>query len=69
MKKTEKTDILKSSAVELTKKVSELKKQIVDETLKRQSGNVKNTRLVKSLRAKLAVALTAKRMAELTKER
>jgi ribosomal protein L29 len=69
MKKNDKDQIVSATVVELAKKATELKKQISDEILKRQSSNVKNVHTVKAMRYKLAVVLSAKRAKELTKER
>lgn len=69
MKKNDKDQIINASAAELSKKAGELKKQISDEILKRQSANIKNVHTVKNLRRKLAVVQTVGRMKALAQER
>lgn len=69
MKKNDKDQIKSTTLKELVKKVTDLKKQISDEILKRQSANVKNVHVVKNLRHALAVAESVKRAKELVEER
>ena len=69
MKKNDKDQIMNASVSELLKKAGELKKQISDDILKRQSANVKNVHTVKSLRHKLAVVQTVVLMKALAQER
>ena len=68
MKKNDKDQIMSAAPAELLKKSTELRKQITDEILKRQSGNVKNVHTVKILRRKLAVVLSVKRVQELAQK-
>jgi len=69
MKKRDKDQIHQASVQELVKKAEELRKQIVDETLKRQGKTVKNVRVVKGLRQKLAQTLSIKRLKELSERK
>ncbi len=68
MKKNDKDQIMSAAPAELLKKSTELMKQISDEILKRQNGNVKNVHTVKTLRRKLAVVLSVKRAHELAQK-
>lgn len=65
MKKNDKDQMLKSGVKELSKKASELRKQIAEDTLKRRTTQVKNVHAVKILRQKLAIVLTLMRAKEI----
>ncbi len=69
MKTSEKEQLVGLSLADLWKKAGELKRQIVDDMLKRTHTNVKNTRFIGSMRKKLAVIRTIIRAKELTAER
>jgi len=69
MKKKDTDQLRNMSVSELAKKAAELRKQITEELLKRQSANVKNVHVVRELRKARAQVLSAKRTAELAKER
>ena len=69
MKKRDRDQIHAATTEELTKKAGELRKQIIDEMLKRQGKTVKNVRVTKGLRQKLAQVLSVKRWKELSQER
>jgi ribosomal protein L29 len=69
MKKKIRQDIRSASMADLNKKIREFQKQINDERMKRVSTPVKNTRLLKGIRHKLAMALTVKREKELAESR
>ncbi len=69
MKNTDKDQLKSASPKELAKKMSELKKQISDELLKRQSTNVKNVHVVKNLRHTLAVVQSIRHAKALAEER
>ena len=57
---------MKKNKIDDVKDVADLKKQIVDALMKRQSEQVKNVHIVKNLRRKLAVMLSMKRAKELS---
>ena len=52
-------DILKLSPAELSKKVDELRKELVDQKRARQAGELMNTQAIKKTRRSIAIALTA----------
>jgi len=59
---------MKKNKIDDIKSVADLKKQIVEAKLKRQSEQVKNVHVAKNLRRKLAVALSVKRMKEMSQK-
>lgn len=69
MKKRDKDALHGAGVAELDKKAKELKKQITQVWLTMQTKEVKNRREAKELRRKLAVALSIKRMKELTQKK
>lgn len=69
MKKRDKDELHTAGVAELDKKVKELRKQIGQVRLTMQTKEVKNRREAKELRRKLAVALSIKRMKELTEKK
>lgn len=69
MKKNDKDALHGAGVAELDKKAKELKKQITQVWLTMQTKEVKNRREAKELRRKLAVALSIKRMKELTEKK
>lgn len=69
MKKRDYDEIKAATKAELTKKIMDIKKQIGQDVLKRQTSQVKNVHTVKSLRQKLAVMLTIARVRSLAEER
>lgn len=69
MKKRDKDELRGAQVAELDKKVKELRKQIGQVRLTMQTKEVKNRREVKELRRKVAVALSIKRMKELTEKK
>lgn len=69
MKKTEKEQLIVLSIADLWKKAGELKRQIIDDMLKRTHTNVKNTRFIGAMRKKLAIIRTMIRAKELVTER
>lgn len=69
MKTSEKEQLMGFSVADLWKKAGELKRQIIDDMLKRTHTNVKNTRFIGSMRKKLAVIRTIIRAKELAAER
>ncbi|MEK7074118.1 MAG: hypothetical protein AAB960_02220 [Patescibacteria group bacterium] len=69
MKKRDKDALHGSGVTELDKKAKELRKQITQVRLTMQTKEVKNRREAKELRRKLAVALSIKRMKELTEKK
>ena len=58
MKTSEKEQLVAMSVADLWKKAGELKRQIIDDMLKRTHTNVKNTRFIGSMRKKLAIIRT-----------
>ena len=58
MKTSEKEQLMGFSVADLWKKAGELKRQIIDDMLKRTHTNVKNTRFIGSMRKKLAIIRT-----------
>ncbi len=69
MKKSEKDQLAALSIAELWKKAGELKRQIVDDMLKRTHTNVKNVRFLGTVKKKLAIIRTVIRAKELAAER
>lgn len=69
MKTSEKQQLQSSSIADLWKKVGELKRQIIDDLLKRTHTNVKNTRFIGTMKKKLAVIRTIIRQKELLEKR
>lgn len=69
MKTSEKEQLIAMSVADLWKKAGELKRQIIDDMLKRTHTNVKNTRFIGSMRRKLAIIRTIIRAKELAAER
>ena len=69
MKKRDKDALHAAGVTELDKKAKELRKQITQVRLTMQTKEVKNRREAKELRRKLAVALSIKRMKELTEKK
>ena len=69
MKTSEKEQLVAMSVADLWKKAGELKRQIIDDMLKRTHTNVKNTRFIGSMRKKLAIIRTIIREKELAAER
>ncbi|MEK7060831.1 MAG: hypothetical protein AAB937_01205 [Patescibacteria group bacterium] len=59
MKRKIKDQLLSLTVAELKKKVTELRKSIIEEKMKRYSTPGKNVRVAKELRIQLAVAQTA----------
>ncbi len=69
MKTSEKEQLVAMSVADLWKKAGELKRQIIDDMLKRTHTNVKNTRFIGSMRKKLAIIRTIIREKVLATER
>lgn len=59
MKRKIKDQLLSLTVAELKKKVTELRKSIIEEKMKRYSTPSKNVRVAKELRIQLAVVQTA----------
>lgn len=62
MKKKIKDDLHAMKSAELVKKAAEIRKQITTERMNMMTKEVKNRRVVKELRRKLAVILSIERM-------
>lgn len=69
MKLSEKKQFHASSVADLWKKAGELKRQIIDDLLKRTHTNVKNTRFIGTMKKKLAMVRTILREKERIAER
>ncbi|HLD24745.1 MAG TPA: hypothetical protein VJB96_02395 [Patescibacteria group bacterium] len=66
MKRKDKDEMHSMNATELRKKAGEVRKQLRDAYLAAQTKEVKNRKIVKELRKKLAVNLSVLRIKELT---
>ena len=62
MKKKDKDELHGMKTAELVKKAAELRKSIITERMNMMTKEVKNRRIVKELRRKLAVLLSIERM-------
>ena len=69
MKTSEKDQLIAMSVADLWKKAGEMKRQIIDDMLKRTHTNIKNTRFLGTMRKKLAIIRTIIRAKELAAER
>jgi ribosomal protein L29 len=69
MKTNEKKALATATVTELEKKAADLRKQLNEELMKRQSTTVKNVRTIKTLRDRLAVVLTFMRVKSMSAER
>jgi len=65
MKKKDKDELHGMKSIELVKKAKEIRKQITTERMNMMTKEVKNRRIVKELRHKLAVLLSIERMKSL----
>lgn len=68
MKSSEKQQLQSSSVADLWKKAGELKRQIIDDLLKRTHTSVKNTRFIGTMKKKLATIRTIIRQKELSEK-